>query len=254
MFQSDKGIWLLGRDLSTQYIGAPVESFTRGAKVLSALNIPTTNQVRFTLDSGITLLYDYYYQQWGTFTNIPAVSSTVYQSLHTYVNSLGQVFQETPGLYLDNTKPVLMSLTTGWIALAGIQGYERFYYALLLGTYLSPFALNVQFAYNYNSSPQQSILVTPDNVSTTWGSGSTWGSDPTWGGQNNSGWQGQGNVFEARVFPEQQKCESFQVSITEVFNGSIGTAAGAGLTLSGMSLLAGIKRNARTSRAARSFG
>jgi len=27
MFQSDKGIWLLGRDLQTNYIGAPVEQY-----------------------------------------------------------------------------------------------------------------------------------------------------------------------------------------------------------------------------------
>ena len=99
MFQSDKGIWLLGRDLSTSYIGAPVQSLTLNATVLSALNIPATNQVRFTLDSGITLMYDYYYSQWGTFTGVPGISSTLYQSLHTYINSFGQVFQETPGLY-----------------------------------------------------------------------------------------------------------------------------------------------------------
>jgi hypothetical protein len=71
--------------------GAPVEALTQGATVLSALNIPSTNQVRFTLDTGITLMYDYFFGQWGTFVNVPALSSTVYQGLHTYINSLGQV-------------------------------------------------------------------------------------------------------------------------------------------------------------------
>jgi len=60
LFQSDKGIWLLGRDLNTQYIGAPVEKYN-SANVNSAQNIPGTNMVFFTLDTGITLMYDYYY-------------------------------------------------------------------------------------------------------------------------------------------------------------------------------------------------
>ena len=76
-FASEAGnqIWTLGRDLSTQYTGAPVEGLTTNATVKSAVNVPGTNQVRFTLDTGITLMYDYYYQQWGTFVNIPAISS-----------------------------------------------------------------------------------------------------------------------------------------------------------------------------------
>jgi hypothetical protein len=53
MFQSDKGIWLLGRDLSTNYIGAPVEDFNEQA-VLGSLTIPGTNQVRFMLESALS--------------------------------------------------------------------------------------------------------------------------------------------------------------------------------------------------------
>lgn len=254
MFQSNKGIWLLGRDLSTNYIGAPVESLTTGAVVKSALNIPTTNQVRFTLDTGITLLFDYYYNQWGSFTNVPAVSSTVFQSLHTYVDSFGRVFQETPGVYLDNTSPVLMRFVTGWLNLAGLQGFERFYEMYLLGQYLSPFALNVQIAYDFSSSATQSTLVTPAQSSVNWGSDALWGSGAEWGSVGSGGWESQANVFEARVFPQRQKCESFQISMTEVFNGSIGTVAGAGLTLSGINLVVGAKRGFRTSKATRNFG
>jgi hypothetical protein len=248
MFQSDKGIWLLGRDLSTTYIGAPVESLTQGATVLSAVNVPGTNQVRLTLDTGITLMYDYYFQQWGTFVNIPAVSSTVYNELHTYIDSLGRVFQETPGVYLDNSSPVLMSFTTGWLNLAGVQGYERFYFMYLLGTYITPFKLNVQLAYDYNPSITQSTIVTPDASSIT----PAWGGDPTWG--SSTPWGGAPNVFESRIFPQKQKCESFQVSISEIYDPSYGIMAGAGLTLSGMNLIVGIKKGYRTQSSARSFG
>lgn len=246
MFQSDKGIWLLGRDLSTSYIGAPVEALTKGAIVVNAINVPTTNQVRFTLDSGITLLYDYYYQQWGTFTNIPAVASTIYQSLHTYIDRFGRVFQETPGLYLDNSNPVLMSFTSGWINVAGIQGLERFFEMYLLGTYFTPFKLNVSLSYNYSSAVSQSTIVYPEATQGNYGDLSLFGGGDFFGGPT--------NVFKSRIFPQYQKCSSFQVTIDELYDPSFGIAAGEGLTLSGMNLLVGVLKGARNSPASRSFG
>lgn len=246
MFQSDKGIWLLGRDLNTQYIGAPVELYNNQV-VMSATAIPGTNQVRFILDNNITLMYDYFFNQWGTHTNISAISATLYKGSHTYLNSFGQIFKETPGMYLDGAVPVLMSLTTSWINIAGVQGLERFYFANLLGTYYTPFKLNVTLAYNYNASATQAIIVTPDNYGGNWGSEALWGSGGPWGGS-------EGNVFTARLFPERQKCQSFQVSIQELYDPSLGTAAGQGLSLSGLNLVVGVKKGYRTQSAGKSFG
>jgi hypothetical protein len=246
MFQSDKGIWLLGRDLSTNYIGSGVEAYN-GIPVESAQTIPGTTQVRFILNDGTTLMYDYYFNQWGTFSNIDAISATLYQGLHTYLNEFGDVYQETPGIYLDGSIPVLMSFTTSWVTLAGIQGYERFYACNLLGTYFTPFKLNVQIAYDYNPSPVQAEAVAPDNYAPNWGSEAQWGSGGPWGGS-------EGNVFTARVFPQKQKTQSFQLIINEIYDPTFGVPAGQGLNLSGVLLLVGIKRGSRTQSAAKSFG
>lgn len=248
MFQSDKGIWLLGRDLSTKYIGAPVEDYTRAGTVQSAVNVPGTNQVRFTLDSGITLMYDYFYEQWGTFTNVPAISSTLYNGLHTYLDRLGRVFQETPGAYLDRSNPVLMKFKTSWLNLAGLQGYERAYEFYLLGTYISPHKLNMLIAYDYNPSPSQQSVITPDNIPETWGSDALWGSGSPWGGSEG------GNVEQWRVFLQQQKCQAFQITMQEVFDPSYGTVAGAGLTLSGIDLTVGMKKGRPALKASRAVG
>lgn len=245
MFQSDKGIYLLGRDLSTSYIGAPVEAYN-AFTVVSAETIPGTTQVRFVLDNRITLMYDYYFNQWATHTNIEAISATLYQGMHTYLNAGGQVYQETPNTYQDGAEPVLIGLTTSWINIAGIQGLERFYFATLLGTYFTPFKLNVSFAYNYNTSDTQNIIVTPDNYANPYGDEALWGSGPAWGGP--------GNVFTARVFPDKQKCQSFQVTIQEVYDSSLGVAAGQGLSLSGLNLAVGAKKGFRTQSASKSFG
>lgn len=246
IFQSDKGMWVLGRNLSTSYIGAPVEAFTNGAIVQSAVNVPGTNQVRFTLDTGITIMYDYYYGQWGTFSNVPAISSTLYQGLHTYLDESGAVFQETPGLYLDNSNPVLINFTTSWFNLGGMQGYERAYFFYLLGTYITPHKLSVAIAYDYNPSPTQVSVITPDNFSPSWGGQAQWGSSPSWGGAT--------SLEQWRVFLRTQKCQAFQITIQESYDASFGVPAGAGLTLSGIDLIVGIKSGYPRLRAANSVG
>jgi hypothetical protein len=215
--------------------------------VESVESIPGTNQIRFVLSNNITLMFDYYYNQWGTFTNLSAISSTIYQGYQTYLNKFGQILQETPGLYMDGSNPVIMSLTTSWISVAGLQGYERFYQMLLLGTYYTPFKLNVGLSYDYSSAVQQQTLVTPNNYVAPWGGEANWGAGGPWGGS--------GNVFEARIFPQTQKCETFQVTINEIFDGTYPTPnGGQGLTLSGMNLVVGVKKGYRTNKASQSFG
>lgn len=245
MFQSEKGIWLLGRDLTTTYIGAPVEAFN-SQTVLKSESIPATNQVRMIIPNGLTLIYDYFYQQWGTFTNIRAISSTLYQNFHTYLNAFGQVFQEAPGTYTDGSAPVLMSFQTGPISLAGLRGYERFYFMFLLGTYFSPFKLNVGLSYDYSTNASQSIIVIPDNFTEPWGDEQLWGSAGPWGGP--------GNVFQARIFPKQQKCQTFNISVQEVYDPSLGVSPGQGLTLSGINAVVGVKKGYSVQKASRSFG
>lgn len=245
LFQSDKGIWLLGRDLSTSYIGAPVEAYN-DSPVLSSLNIPGTNQVRFTLANGVTLMYDYYYKQWGTFNNIPAISSCLYQGLHTFINESGLVYQETLGKYLDGSNPVLLSFSTSWINLAGLQGFQRAHFFYLLGTYLTPHKLNIGIAYDYAPAPAETVLISPTNYSGAFGSDSIYGQSTPFGGSPS---------LEAwRVFLTKQRCQSFQIILNEIYDSSFGVPAGQGLTLSGLNLVLSIQRGWRTQSAGHSIG
>jgi hypothetical protein len=231
MFQSGKGIWLLNRNLETTYIGAPVEEFNDRV-VTSAVSIPETNQVRFTLDDRATLVYDYYYDQWSTFYNLPAISSTIFQGMHTYLNSEGQLLQESAGTYVDVSTPVLISFTTGWMNLAGLQGFERAYFFYLLATYISPHKLSVKIAYDYNPSPSQAVLISPTNYSGFYGDETLYGGGLYGGPSDKEQW---------RVFFEQQKCQAFQLTITEIFDSSFGTIPGGGFTMSGLALVVGVK-------------
>lgn len=243
MFQSKKGIWLLGRDLSTSYIGADVETFN-SSEVNGSVSIPSQNQVRFSLDSGAVLMYDYYYQQWCSFTNIPAISSCLYQNAHTILNSRGIVQQEGAA-YLDESRPVLIKFTTAWVKLTGLQGYQRAYFMYLLGTYSAAHRLNVSVAYDYDDSAIQTTLLLPLNAD------DTWGSDPLWGGS--ALWGGGSNVEQYRLFFERQRCQAVQITLQEVYDSSDGNA-GAGIALSSLNFVIGAKKGYPTLPAAQSKG
>jgi hypothetical protein len=245
MFQSNKGIWLLDRGLNTSYIGAPVEQYTTGAIVESAQNIPATNQVRFILNTGITLMYDYYYGQWGTFTGIPAISSCIFQQLHTFINSYGQAFQENPGSYLDGSTPVLMSLITGPIRLGDLQNFQRTYFYYILGTYISPHKLYISNYYDYSEDASDSRLISPTNPSPAYGQVSPYGQQNLYGGPT--------SLENWRIFA-QRRCMALAIGIEEIYDPSYGVPAGAGLTLSGISLVCGFKSYFKTISSAHTAG
>jgi hypothetical protein len=246
MFQSDNGLWLLGRDLSTKFIGWDVEDLTSEALVVGASQLPGTNEVRFVMDSGITILYDYAYDKWGTFSGVPGVAATIYQGLHTYIGSAGQVAQETPGVYLDSGNPVQMSFKTAWINLAGLNGYQRAFFFYILGEYISPHRLVLNISYDYESAIVQSTIITPDNAATVYGEPSPYGQGDPYGGPGVSeNW---------RIFLTRQRCTAFQIEVQELYDPSFGVAPGAGLTLSGLNLVYGLKSGFRPTKAANSAG
>lgn len=246
MLQSDKGIWLLGRDLSTNYIGAPVEDSTTDNLVVGALTIPGTNQIRFSMADGQTLMYDYYYQQWGSFTNYQAISSTLYQGLHTYLNQYGEIYQETPAAYFAGSKPVLIKFTTGWIGLAGLQGYQRAYYFYMLAQFLSPHKIQIEIAYDFAAYPSQSVTILPDNYSNLYGDDATYGDTSPYGGP--------GDLEQWRIFFQQQKCQAFKITLTEIYDSSYAPSANQGLTISGLNLVFGLKKGWRPIYAKNSRG
>jgi hypothetical protein len=249
MFQSDKGIWLLDRNLQTSYIGAPVQDLTLGATVTSAVTIPGTNQVRFTLDTGITLMYDYYYGQWGSFTGVPAVASCIYQNLHTFINQYGAAYQETVGKYVDGSNPVQMRFKTGPLRLGELQNYQRAYFFYILGTYISPHRLLVRLTYDYETSPSQSIVINPTNYSTPFGSGS---SQSPFG--QGSPFGGPSSLESWRIFLERQRCMAFNITLEEIYDPTYGVAAGAGLTISGLNVVCAFKKGFKPQDASGSVG
>lgn len=244
-FKSKKGIYLLSRDLSLSYIGAPVEAYN-DLSITSAKVIADFNQIRFTTSDGDTLVYNYHLNLWCTFDNHRALSAEVVNNEYFYLRTSHQLFKENPTVYGDNGVPIKLLLETGWMSLAALQGYQRVYQLMVLGDYKSEHKLRIQAAYNFNEAFVQEKTITPSAAfidSTPYGDYSPYGlpEDVPYGGF--------GNVYQARFDFKQQKCQAIKLQIED-----IQSAAGEGLSLSAMTLLVGGKGGLFKIDSGRKFG
>ena len=202
LFQSQKGIYLLDRSLGANYIGAPVAGFD-SQTVYAGNLIPTTTQIRLSLSGGSMLMYDYFYNQWAEFPSLSPVSSIIYGSVQTFVTAAGHVYKESAGTYTDGASVIPIYFKTGWMNLAGLQGFERAYYFYFLAQYISSHTLGINIYYDYSSTVGQSLTITPNSA----------------------------DLEQWRVFVTTQKLEAFQIELTE------SAGSGAGFTMSGIDLV-----------------
>lgn len=255
IFQSKNGIYLLDRALNCTYIGAPVEAYN--AMVINSATVVPNNWVVFTSLTGIAdpytgntvnaLVYDYYFDQWSTFTNHSAVDSDLYfgaGNLLVYANANGTVFQQTHAAFSDNGTPIQLDVTTSYLT-PQIEGYQRIYHAFLLGTYRGSHTLNVQAAFDYDGSPS-ALAVIPSDANlgiSTFGSDASFGSSPQFGGSPGT------SVYQYRL-DILRKCQAVSFRIFET-ESSPGNEA---LRLSAMVLDVGVKRGGFKLPARRQFG
>jgi hypothetical protein len=232
-FQSAKGIYKLGSDLTVTYVGAPVEAFNN-LPIVSAVLIGDRNQVRFLTESGICLVYDYYFEQWSTFTNHYANDAVIWNDQFLFLNRDGSVWYEVPGYYLDIAQTIKMTLETAWIGLNTLQGYQRVYRTILLMDYRSSHIFNMQIAYDFEQTYRTSIVFDPDKLGF-----SVYGSDPVYGEAIPYGGEGSG-VYQFRTHMPIQKCQALRFKFTDTPIQSI-NESGEGYSITGLSLQLGMK-------------
>ena len=173
VFKTAKGIYLLDRSLAVSYVGAPVEAYN-DQTVRRATVMPDRSQVLFLTDSGLSLLYDYLFDQWSTFTNHEGQDSAVVDGTYHYLRTDGRVFRETIGQYSDDGLRITLRFETAWIHVwEHLQGLQRFWKLLLLGTWGSPHQLGVQYQTDYEEGWTDPVWLdaTGETSSTGWLSG-----------------------------------------------------------------------------------
>lgn len=237
IFQSQKGYFLLGRDLSLTYIGADVESFTQYQAssnapfsiATSATIIPDTTQVRFTatFSSGSTyaLVYDWQVGQWSIFTS-SLISNPVDACIWTgggknafcMPQTNGVVLYEDSTKYNDNGSFVQAAWTTPWIHLSKLQGYQRVYEMALLGKYVP------------DSQSTQTVTLTIDYGYVNGGGDSQ---TVVWGANNSPSFS-----TSIRIKPKRPRRESIQLAWSDSWSG--GAWTGAADEFSALSLQIGV--------------
>lgn len=175
MFESDKGIYLLDRSLTTHYVGASVEDqWLNGLgtrlKLVNAVLVPDLHEVRFqfklnqyslgetTVSTGRVLVYNYLFQKWSIYQHLFADCACLWRDAYAFaVDNAGigytrTVFKETDAANSD-TVYYESEVITPWFHVANIDGFQRVRRAWIHGDYpgAGPSAI-IEVGYDYDTS------------------------------------------------------------------------------------------------------
>jgi hypothetical protein len=241
-FQSQKGIYMLGRDRSVSYVGAPVEAYN-AQNIVAATLVENKTQIRFLTDAGKTLLYDYLFNQWSVFTNHEGQDALVVDGEYMYLRNNGHVLTETVD-YRDVNSQIRMAMETAWLKLAGhLQGWQFLWTMTAVGEWKSDHKLRVYTAFDFEdgwSGPPIEVDPSEARQTAPYGDG-PYGAGP-YGGTNDTRYQ-----FEIHV---GQECEAVRFRFEDVEpTGSFG----ASFELTELILTGGVQRSTYGMEEARSY-
>jgi hypothetical protein len=245
MFKSAKGFYLMNRSLQLEYVGYDVESFNNQT-ITAATMVEYINQVRFLTDSGLTLVYDYLYKQWSTFTNHEGKDAVMWNGVYTYLRNNGAVWTENEGSHLDFNTNFRLKIVSPWIKLVqnkmqasalGPQSFFRVRRFALLGRYSSRHILQVGLSYDYRPDVQQTYYF--DTEQRLAGPAGQYGNDAYYGETTPYGGDdGADVVYQFRARTARQKCESIQFIIEDIPQPTNGESYG----ITDLSIEVGIKK------------
>ncbi len=225
VFQSLRGLELLtrGRSLAA-YFGSAVEDTLRANPVItSAVLDEYQSTVTFTCQpteispTGVRIIWDFLHTTWQTSlignttfnvrsaTMVGQQAGTVpvrYELRHNGVTPT--ITQASSSTYLDVGNYVNGKLTTPWVKMAGLQGYGRTTGVSLLMANASAHDLEVKVRLDYRSGVEQTRTFTAAEIAALRDPKQLW------------------------MYFITQKCEAFQLEITDLTpsSGAIGTGQG----------------------------
>lgn len=227
MFQSPKGIYLLDVSNTPHYIGQQVEAYNNYVVTSATLDIDS-NQVIFTTQNGPALVYNYFYQQWSTWTNhlTSSQGGVSFGNDFTFIKPNGLVYVQDKTSYTDAGTAISLSWQSAWISLAQIQGYQMIYKILILGQFYSPHVLNYTIDYNFGEYTE-SGSITPQNTPFGYGDGY----------YGDGYYQGEFFPYEFRINPSYKRCTSIRITVSD---SQTSPNYGEGYSISNMSLEVGV--------------
>lgn len=249
VFDSPKGKYLLDRSLQASYLGAPVEDFN-GLDVTSSALLADNNEVRFLTNDNIALVYNYYFDQWSSFTNHGGEDSAIWNGTYVYLKANGQVWVQSSA-YQDNNLPIVMKVTTSWISFAQLKGYQRVKQMMLFGEYISKHKLDVAIGYDFNPAFEQfeTLLINDIYPITTYGEPPI---NTPYGNPEGIGYGGEFPLYQFGTVMTHQKCESVRFQFKD--NQTSLVNFGEGFNFTAITLDIGVKKGLDKMQSKQSFG
>lgn len=143
IFQSAKGIWLLNRALSLEFIGADLHDLfnVETDVVIDCVHVDALNQVRVFAQSGKAYVYNYFFKEWTTFTGQTTLGAVKYGTKVAQLNPydyLTGVIDADSGAWTDpissgNYGAYTCRLITSWISPGQLAGFGKLWEILIAG-------------------------------------------------------------------------------------------------------------------------
>ena len=233
-FQSDRGIELLTRSQSVDWVGEPVQDTLASYPIITSATVePASCTVLIECAAaetagvvsglGRTLVFDLSIRAWvstdrrtnsaGTVDQPSQSAAMVYTGSayrYAWLTATGIVHYETPGTYTDASGAIVAKRAiSANIKAGGLQGHQHVNKVLLLAKYHTPHDLNLSFAYDYSSTYKTVRLYTAAQLL------ALSGSIP--------------NMQIEHTMHDDARCEAVRVQLQDVTpsTGSIGTGQGA---------------------------
>lgn len=220
MFKSEKGIYILTRGLSVEYIGKEVEDFNSQNIVASVL-VGSANEARFYTDAGNCLVYNFLTGAWSDSISQTSVDADLWNDMPVQIIS-GEIHQEQDGVFTDDAAYTSLRIKTAWIKLSGIQDFGRIWRLWILGKFKSAHTLVVKARYDYNDDYVETFTINPS------------ASD---------------SQYQYSCHLRKQKCESVQFEIYDEDQSGTGES----FELTGLTLEVGVRKGAMKLPASRKY-
>lgn len=160
IFQSELGFYLLDRGLNFGFIGDPVKDLSRKEIVISSSINKSNQEILFFTNKNSTILFNYFYKKWTTFSDQIKHSIIHKNILHTLDNR-GNIWIETR----EPKKVYTGTMETGWLQLSSIKNYQKIKSFFLVGRFKNLRNLCVYIYYDYSDFIRQVIPVNFEQIS-----------------------------------------------------------------------------------------
>lgn len=139
----------IGREGDGKFIGAAVDNYATAAKVVSAF---IHDGAVWFFNGTAVLVWNYTWGQWSRFTNFTAIDAVRWGGLGTdglpaWITAAGATRYYTGAD--DAGTAIQMTVETGWIKFAGVQGFQRVRKLSILGTFIANSQLAIEEGYDY---------------------------------------------------------------------------------------------------------